>query len=149
MVDRVPMGYRPVGPALAPSATMPTMRTVASAVADGVTAPPGATVDSLNPADLADVVARVELTTADGFVAAARAARAAQSAWAAVPAPVRGQVIAAVGRIVSANAEALARMVTREVGKPIAEARGEVQEIVDTCDFFLGEGRRLYGETVP
>ena len=38
---------------------------------------------------------------------------------------------------------------TREVGKPIAESRGEVQEIVDTCDFFLGEGRRLYGQTVP
>ena len=43
----------------------------------------------------------------------------------------------------------MAHLVTREVGKPIAEARGEVQEIVDTCDFFLGEGRRLYGETVP
>src|SRR5690606_602815 len=42
-----------------------------------------------------------------------------------------------------------AALVTREVGKPIAEARGEVQEIIDTCDFFLGEGRRLYGETVP
>ena len=66
-----------------------------------------------------------------------------------VPAPVRGQVIAAIGRIVSENADALARLVTREVGKPLAEARGEVQEIVDTCDFFLGEGRRLYGETVP
>ena len=66
-----------------------------------------------------------------------------------MPAPVRGQVIAAIGRIVADNDEALARLVTREVGKPLAEARGEVQEIVDTCDFFLGEGRRLYGETVP
>ena len=41
------------------------------------------------------------------------------------------------------------RLVTREIGKPYAEALGEVQEIVDTCDFFLGEGRRLYGQTVP
>ena len=40
-------------------------------------------------------------------------------------------------------------MVTREIGKPYPEALGEVQEIVDTCDFFLGEGRRLYGQTVP
>src|SRR5213078_3113801 len=48
-----------------------------------------------------------------------------------------------------ANADTLARLVTREIGKPLAEARGEVQEIVDTCDFFLGEGRRLYGQTVP
>ena len=58
-------------------------------------------------------------------------------------------MIAAIGRLVEANTEALARLVTREIGKPFAEALGEVQEIVDTCDFFLGEGRRLYGQTVP
>ena len=78
-----------------------------------------------------------------------RAATAAQKAWADTPAPVRGRVIAQVGRLVEANAEALADLVVREVGKPYAEALGEVQEIVDTCDFFLGEGRRLYGQTVP
>ena len=83
------------------------------------------------------------------FVDAARAARAAQKEWAAVPAPARGRVIAQVGRLVEANKEALARLVTREIGKPYAESLGEVQEIVDTCDFFLGEGRRLYGQTVP
>ncbi len=66
-----------------------------------------------------------------------------------MPAPVRGQVIGNLGRLVEANLETLAQLVTREIGKPIAEARGEVQEIVDTCDFFLGEGRRLYGQTVP
>ena len=58
-------------------------------------------------------------------------------------------MIAQVGRLVEANKEALARLVTREIGKPYAEALGEVQEIIDTCDFFLGEGRRLYGQTVP
>src|SRR5204863_9284409 len=47
------------------------------------------------------------------------------------------------------NKEALARLVTDEIGKPYPEALGEVQEIVDTCDFFLGEGRRLYGQTAP
>jgi alpha-ketoglutaric semialdehyde dehydrogenase len=125
------------------------MRTISSVLAPGVTAGTAGTVDSVNPADLTDVVARVGLAPADGFVAACRAARSAQPGWAAVPPPVRGQVISAIGRIVAANADALARLVTREVGKPYAEARGEVQEIVDTCDFFLGEGRRLYGETVP
>ena len=120
-----------------------------SSLAPGVEAPPAGTVESVNPANLSDVVATVELTTAKGFAAACAAARSAQPAWAAVPAPVRGQVIAAIGRIVAANADALARLVTREVGKPLAEARGEVQEIIDTCDFFIGEGRRLYGETVP
>ena len=104
---------------------------------------------STNPARLSDVVAEVSLATADQLVEAFRAARAAQPAWAAVPAPVRGQVVAQIGRLVEASAETLARLVVREVGKPIAEARGEVREIIDTCDFFLGEGRRLYGQTVP
>jgi acyl-CoA reductase-like NAD-dependent aldehyde dehydrogenase len=107
------------------------------------------TYRSVNPARLDDVVAEVPLTDAAGFVAACRNARAAQSRWAAVPAPVRGQVIGNLGALVRANLETLAQLVTREIGKPIAEARGEVQEIVDTCDFFLGEGRRLYGQTVP
>jgi aldehyde dehydrogenase (NAD+) len=106
-------------------------------------------ITSVNPARLDDEVARVGLADAQTFAAACRSARAAQRDWAAVPAPVRGQVIANLGKLVAANFEALAQLVTREVGKPIAEARGEVQEIVDTCDFFLGEGRRLYGQTVP
>ena len=66
-----------------------------------------------------------------------------------MPAPARGRVIAEVGRLFEANKEALSRLVTREIGKPYAEALGEVQEIIDTCDFFVGEGRRLYGQTVP
>ena len=76
-----------------------------------------------------------------------RARRSA--AWAAVPAPVRGRAIQQIGRLVEDNKEALARLVTREIGKPYAESLGEVQEIVDTCNFFVGEGRRLYGQTVP
>src|SRR5256886_10787787 len=105
--------------------------------------------DSSNPSRLADVVAKVTLADAGIFAAACAAAKQAQPLWADIPAPVRGRTIAAIGRIVEANAEALARLVTREVGKPIVESRGEVQEIIDTCDFFLGEGRRLYGQTVP
>ena len=66
-----------------------------------------------------------------------------------MPAPVRGRAIQQIGRLVEDNKEALARLVTREIGKPYAESLGEVQEIVDTCNFFLGEGRRLYGQTVP
>jgi aldehyde dehydrogenase (NAD+) len=62
---------------------------------------------------------------------------------------VRGRAIQQIGRLVEANKAALARLVTREMGKPYPEALGEVQEIVDTCDFFLSEGRRLYGQTVP
>ncbi len=104
---------------------------------------------STNPARTGEVVAEVDFGDAGTLVAACRAARAAQPGWADVPAPVRGRAIGHAGRIVEANAAALARLVTAEVGKPYAEALGEVREIVDTCDFFLGEGRRLYGETVP
>jgi aldehyde dehydrogenase (NAD+) len=104
---------------------------------------------STNPAHLDEVVGEFDFGDAAAFVAAARRARAAQRAWADVPAPVRGRAIAHIGRLVEDNAERLARLVTREIGKPYAEALGEVREIVDTCDFFLGEGRRLYGQTVP
>ncbi|WP_260477708.1 aldehyde dehydrogenase family protein [Nonomuraea sp. WAC 01424] len=105
--------------------------------------------ESTNPARPGEVVALVGLADADAFAAACRTAKEAQREWAKVPAPVRGRVIASIGRLVEANAESLARLVTREIGKPYAEALREVREIVDTCDFFLGEGRRLYGQTVP
>src|SRR4051812_7524016 len=110
---------------------------------------PGGHLTSTNPARTDEVVAEVALGDAQTFVDACAAARAAQRDWARVPVPVRGRVIVQVGRLVEANKEALARLVTREIGKPYAESLGEVQEIVDTCDFFLGEGRRLYGQTVP
>src|SRR5215469_7126707 len=99
---------------------------------DGDRAPAGA-LASVNPSRLTDVVAEVTLASADTFAAACAAAKQAQPAWADVPAPVRGRAIAAMSRIVEANKEPLARLVTRELGKPYAEALGEVQEIIDTC----------------
>ena len=125
-------------------------RTITSVIGGTpATGAPGGRLADRNPAQLDDLVADVELGDSDTFVAACRAAREAQLAWADVPAPVRGRAIAHIGRVVEANAESLAQLVTREIGKPYAEALGEVREIVDTCDFFLGEGRRLYGQTVP
>src|ERR687895_83623 len=110
---------------------------------------PGGHMTSTNPARTTETVAEVSLGDAGTFAEACRAAREAQPGWAAVPAPVRSQVIKKIGRVVENNKEALARLVTREIGKPYAESLGEVQEIIDTCDFFTGEGRRLYGQTVP
>ena len=104
---------------------------------------------SRNPARFDDVVTEVPLATSADVLAACEAAHAAQAGWAAVPAPFRGRVIAQVGRLFEANKESLSRLVTREMGKVYAEALGDVQEVIDTCDFFLGEGRRLYGQTVP
>jgi aldehyde dehydrogenase (NAD+) len=93
----------------------------------------GQTYRSTNPSRTDEVVAEVQLADSSTFVDACRSAHDAQQAWADVPAPVRGRAIAHIGRTIEANAEAM----------------GEVREIIDTCDFFLGEGRRLYGQTVP
>ncbi|HVX47664.1 MAG TPA: aldehyde dehydrogenase family protein [Mycobacteriales bacterium] len=109
----------------------------------------GTRLTSTNPAQTSEVVAELVLGDAGTFVEACRSAKAAFGSWADTPAPIRGRVIAYAGRLVEANADALARLVAREIGKPLSEAAGEVREIVDTCDFFLGEGRRLYGQTVP
>jgi acyl-CoA reductase-like NAD-dependent aldehyde dehydrogenase len=123
--------------------------TILSVVAGQRVGEPARIVPSTNPANTADVLATIGMAGPEVLVRAAEAARAAQAAWAALPAPQRGQVIANVGRLMTANKERLAAVVTREIGKPAAEALGEVQEIIDTCDFFTGEGRRLYGQTVP
>src|SRR5436305_10504975 len=125
-------------------------RTVTSVIGGrAASGAPGGTPTNVSPAGPDEVVAGVALADASTFVDAARTAREAQRAWAATPAPIRGRAIQQIGRLVEDNKEALARIVTREIGKPYAEALGEVQEIVDTCNFFLGEGRRLYGMTVP
>jgi acyl-CoA reductase-like NAD-dependent aldehyde dehydrogenase len=109
---------------------------------------PGGRLTSIDPAHDTPVATAL-LADAGGFIEACHVARDAQRAWAAVPAPVRGRVIEQIGRLVEANKEPLAALVTREIGKPIVESRGEVQEVIDTCAFFAGEGRRLYGQTVP
>jgi acyl-CoA reductase-like NAD-dependent aldehyde dehydrogenase len=126
------------------------IRTVASVIGGRErTDAPGGRLTVSNPADLSQTVAEALAGDAGTLVDATRSARAAQPAWAAVPAPVRGRAIQQFGRLVEDNVEALAALITREIGKPIRESRGEVQEVVDTCNFFLGEGRRLYGQTVP
>jgi alpha-ketoglutaric semialdehyde dehydrogenase len=125
---------------------MPVASIVAGTPVEGAV---GGSLTISNPARLDEVVAEANLGDAATIVAACRAARAAQPGWAKTPAPVRGRAIQQLGRLVETNFEALSALITREIGKPIAESRGEVQEVVDTCNFFLGEGRRLYGQTVP
>ena len=127
----------------------PAFRGLATSVIDGAPVPGGRTVPSTNPARLDEGVGEVSFGDATTFVRAAESAKKAQEEWAAIPAPIRGRAIAHIGRLIEDNAEALARLVTAEIGKPYGEALGEVREIIDTCDFFLGEGRRLYGQTVP
>ena len=100
---------------------------------------PGGTLTSTNPAT-GEQIAEVALGDASTFVAACEAARAAQREWAKVPAPVRGRAIQQFGRLVEDNKEALARLVTREIGKPYPESLGEVQEIIDTRELLPRRG---------
>jgi len=102
-------------------------------------APPAGTAESRNPANLDEVVAEIDLASAETFADACRAARRGQPEWAATPAPVRGEVIANVAHLVRENKRELAEYVTREIGKTTVEALGEVQEVIDTCEFFLSE----------
>src|SRR5215210_1028437 len=125
------------------------MNTVVTSIIDGAPVPGARTVRSTNPARLNEVVGEVSFADAGTFVQASESASKAQPSWAGVPAPMRGRAIAQIGRLIEDNTEALGRLITTEIGKPIAEELGEVREVVDTCDFFLGEGRRLYGQTVP
>jgi acyl-CoA reductase-like NAD-dependent aldehyde dehydrogenase len=107
------------------------------------------TFRSLNPANREDVVAIAPLSSVDEVRLACEAARRAWRDWARVPAPQRAQVIMRLGRLLRSQKESLSRFVSREMGKPLREARGSVQEAIDTADFFASEGRRLYGQTVP
>ncbi len=125
------------------------LRGLVTSIVDGVPVAGGHTLPSTNPARLDEVVGEVSFGDASTLVRAAESAKKAHDEWAAIPAPIRGRAIAHIGRLIEDNAAALAKLVTAEIGKPYAEALGEVREIIDTCDFFLGEGRRLYGQTVP
>src|SRR5574338_388989 len=79
--------------------------------------------------------------------AAAKAARAFE-AWRTVPAPRRGELVRLLGDELRAAKEPLARLVTIESGKIVQESLGEVQEMIDICDFAVGLSRQLYGLTI-
>ncbi|HET9956494.1 MAG TPA: aldehyde dehydrogenase family protein [Polyangiaceae bacterium] len=102
-----------------------------------------------NPAFRDDVVTLAPQSSREEVITACQAARAAQVGWARTPAPQRAQVLGRLGKLLTESKESLARFIAREVGKPLREARGSVQEAIDTAEFFQSEGRRLYGQTVP
>ena len=80
---------------------------------------------------------------------AVRSAEMAFPAWRATPAPRRGEILLEYARLLRRDKERLARALTREMGKVIAEARGDVQEAIDIAELMAGEGRRMFGDTVP
>jgi aldehyde dehydrogenase (NAD+) len=94
-------------------------------------------------------LASVVNVTKEEFDAVLAKAHAAFATWRAVPAPKRGEVVKAIGEELRAQKEPLARLVSLEMGKTLREGLGEVQEMIDICDFAVGLSRQLYGLTMP
>src|SRR5687768_354094 len=80
---------------------------------------------------------------------AVEAAKAAFEEWRLVPAPERGQVLLRFARLLEEQKHELTELMSREMGKVLAEAGGDVQEAIDMSYYMAGEGRRLYGQTTP
>jgi alpha-ketoglutaric semialdehyde dehydrogenase len=109
----------------------------------------GKLFENRNPADRGDLIGLFQDSTpedaADAIAAAARAYRS----WRLVPAPRRAEVLFRAAELIARRKEDFARDMTREMGKVLEETRGDVQEAIDMTYFMAGEGRRLYGQTVP
>jgi aldehyde dehydrogenase (NAD+) len=114
-----------------------------------VAAKSGKTFESRNPADPSDLVGVFPASGPDDVNAAVAAAKKAYDMWRLYPAPKRGEILFKAGQIMVERKEELAREMTREMGKVLAEARGDVQEVIDMTFYAAGEGRRMFGETVP
>jgi acyl-CoA reductase-like NAD-dependent aldehyde dehydrogenase len=108
-----------------------------------------ATFRSVNPARPDDVVGEYPLHAAADVDAAVARAAEAQRVWARLPVPARADLIAAAGNVLARDKAALTALVSREAGKVLVEAGGDVQEAVDMAWFVAGQGRAAWGETVP
>jgi len=105
--------------------------------------------ESRSRSNRSDLLGSFPTATDSEIELAVKAANRAFRSWKQVPAPIRGSAIGRLTRVLEREKESLARIITREIGKPIKESLGEVQEAIDTAQFFQSEGRRLYGQTVP
>jgi len=114
-----------------------------------VPAKTGRTVDDRNPADSRDLIGRFPDSGPDDVSAAVAAAKSAFPAWRGLPAPKRGEILYRAAQILVDRKEELARAMTREMGKVLAETRGDVQEAIDMTYYMAGEGRRQFGQTTP
>src|ERR1700691_3457167 len=109
----------------------------------------GKTILNLNPADHSDVVGAFPASQADDVALAVVAAKKAFAAWRLVPAPKRAEVLMRAGLILQQRKEQYARDMTREMGKVLAETRGDVQAASGEAFYVAGEGRRLFGQRTP
>jgi aldehyde dehydrogenase (NAD+) len=129
------------------AATPPTFgHFIAGEWCDGVG---GETFESRNPADSRDVIGRCQAGTPADVAMAIKAAETAWPMWSRTPAPKRGEILYRFGALMAEHKERLSQAMSREMGKVIAEARGDVQEGIDIAFLMAGEGRRMFGDTVP
>ncbi|TLZ74373.1 MAG: aldehyde dehydrogenase family protein, partial [Methanobacteriota archaeon] len=108
----------------------------------------GKRFETRNPAT-GEILATFPNATKDDVNTAVRTARDAFEKWKRTPPPRRGELLLEAARIFRRKKEELGRVVTSEMGKVIAEGRGDVQEVIDFYEYAAGEGRRMFGETVP
>jgi alpha-ketoglutaric semialdehyde dehydrogenase len=109
----------------------------------------GRTSENRNPADQNDLIGTFPSSDAEDVERAVASAKQGFERWRRTPAPLRGDVLRRVGDLLSERKEEIARAMTREMGKVLAETRGDVQEGIDTAYYAATEGRRLFGHTVP
>jgi aldehyde dehydrogenase (NAD+) len=109
----------------------------------------GKTILNVNPADNDDIVGAFPSSGPEDVNAAVAAAKRAFATWRLVPAPKRAEILVRTGILLQQRKEQYARDMTREMGKVIAETRGDVQEAIDEAFYVAGEGRRLFGQTTP
>src|SRR5438105_9724580 len=109
----------------------------------------GETFEDRNPADTREVVGIFQKSNKADVDAAVAAAKRAFAKWRLVPAPRRAEIVFRAAEILIERKEECARDMTREMGKVLAETRGDVQEAIDAAYYNAGEGRRLFGPTVP
>src|SRR5438270_10193881 len=116
---------------------------------DWVEATSGVAFEDRNPANTRELVGMFPRSTAEDVDAAVRAAADAFQSWRLVPAPKRAEVLYRAAETLVKRKDDLARDMTREMGKVLAEARGDVQEAIDMTYYMAGEGRRQFGDVVP
>src|SRR2546423_770777 len=109
----------------------------------------GAYFENRNPADRDAVIGCFPRSGPVDVTRAVASAQRGFAQWSKTPAPVRGEVLHRVGDLLVERKDAIARAMTREMGKVLAETRGDVQEGIDTAHYAHTEGRRLFGRTVP
>jgi alpha-ketoglutaric semialdehyde dehydrogenase len=111
--------------------------------------PSGEVVRNVNPADTSDVISEFPLATAADVGRAIEAGTAAWKSWKKTPGPERGRVLWRAAEISRRRADEIARTLTREEGKILREAKGEVTKGISLLEYYAGEGFRMHGKTMP